>query len=156
MSTHRRVIPSASAEAATCSTSGESEDFPAVSRDPALLRPHGLRRFTDAVLVTEEVRETSDDGIAASRVGGAVEGTDFDSHLCEASGVGPSPLPTRYDLTVRLLPAFFGKLIGRNSEEEPPAPADPPTAPHRPPTTERPLSQDDAGSGFDGGSDGAA
>jgi hypothetical protein len=57
---------------------------------------------------------------------------------------------------VRLLPAFFGKLLGRNVEEEQPPPAEPPTAPHRSPTVERPLSQDDAASGFDGGGDSAA
>jgi hypothetical protein len=57
---------------------------------------------------------------------------------------------------VRLLPAFFGKLLGRNVEEEQPPPAEPPTAPHRRPTTEMPVSQDDAGSGFDSGSDSAA
>jgi hypothetical protein len=57
---------------------------------------------------------------------------------------------------MRLLPAFFGKLLGRNVEEEQPPPEDPPTAPHRPTTVEKPLSQDDAGSGFDGGGDSAA
>jgi hypothetical protein len=57
---------------------------------------------------------------------------------------------------VRLLPAFFGKLLGRNVEEEQPPPVEPPTAPHRPPTTERPLSQDDAGSSIESGGDSAA